>query len=250
MPNIELIPVELFENLDPYHYLLDNRPISALVERVDAVNSSVDNATSILDASVGSAGSLSARLDQSINDDGSLKTAAVDEALHSIEEHEDTDDYVRMTSAERSKLAGVASSSTSLIASVGTGPTGGVTIVFDNETMYLGHSDTIAFRNDAGVLRLDYKGTNIVHHYGVEPTTEDDENFVVEEFVSGTLRVYVNGVRIPESPTSVYYPVFSGGEVSEWVSLNFTEDSSEGGEFSTSVALDSSDVIFCDFDSV
>ncbi len=48
MPNINLIPVNLFTPTDAYHHIVDNRPLEAILTRIDLVNSQVDNNTDTL----------------------------------------------------------------------------------------------------------------------------------------------------------------------------------------------------------
>src|SRR5476649_580731 len=101
MPDIDLIPEVLHQSLDPYHWYYDNLPLQNILDRISLVNYAVDNAEDILRKSVGTQGTLANRLAQSINDDGTLKTAAIDDALHNIESHSDNGTYVRMLLAER-----------------------------------------------------------------------------------------------------------------------------------------------------
>ena len=112
MPRIELIDVPLFNPSDPYHWQYDILPLKNLIFRQEAINSLVDNLRELMDDAIGTQGTVSNRLNQSINPDGSIKKTSIDELQHSIEEHADTTDYVRMTNYERAKLTGIAEEST------------------------------------------------------------------------------------------------------------------------------------------
>ena len=109
MPNINKINVPTYEAIQPYHYIYDNLPIAALILRQNVLNDAVDFNTNVLENSIGSRVDLSARLDQSLDSNGDLKTSAVDITLHNIGSHSDGIydgiSYVRMNIDERQKLA-------------------------------------------------------------------------------------------------------------------------------------------------
>ena len=85
MPRIELIDVPLFNPRDPYHWQYDNLPLKNLIFRQEAINSLVDNLRELMDDAVGTQGTVSNRLNQSINPDGSIKKTSIDDLKHSIE---------------------------------------------------------------------------------------------------------------------------------------------------------------------
>src|SRR5262252_10425004 len=110
MPELDLIPVPLYNALQPYHVNFDNLPLQALITRIGVVNDAVDIVSRDIQNSVGSQPTLWQRLAMSQNDNGSLKASAVDAAMHHIGYHADGPgpdgiSYVRMQQAERDKLA-------------------------------------------------------------------------------------------------------------------------------------------------
>lgn len=254
MPGIENVPVPSYQPLDPYHHIIDNLPIIGLVDRLNLVNNQVDNNTAILAESIGTQGTLANRLAQSINDDGSLKTVAIDNALHSIAEHIDTAGFVRMTLDERSKLSFISPNATSLAINIST--ISGI-IPFVDETLDIGGSDTITWRYDGVRVVAETNFPASVrhnHYYGLIPVTSDYENFTTTslntEYREGSLRVYVNGVRLNQYE-DVYVP-FDHPDVT-WSLMSYTEGTATsgvvtGGDFTLSSAISSSDSIVIDFD--
>lgn len=261
MPDIENVPVPLYQPSDPYHHIADNVPIIGLIERVNMVNAQVEVVSVELNAAIGSQGTLANRLAQSINDDGTLKTSAIDNALHSIAEHIDADGYVRMQIEERSKLSFIASAATSLNIAVETPST---TRLFTNEEMVLRPSDSITWRTDGDNVFADtYFPASAIHrhYYGIVPahqntSTPDYQNYKVNSvatpYAEGSLRVYVNGVRV--TGTTVYVPIGMPGVVS-YLALSLSEDTATDGivstgQFSLSSAIPSSATLTVDFDIV
>ncbi|MCF6237713.1 MAG: hypothetical protein L3J79_02690, partial [Candidatus Marinimicrobia bacterium] len=215
MPRIELLPVPLHSPEDPYHYEYDNLPLKALMTRQELINNAVDNIVDDFRDAIGTQGSVSNRLNQSINADGSLKKTAIDTSLHSIEEHADSDNYVRMTKEESDKLSLIASESTD------------ITLQVDDGTDQIDlTSGEIIFRSSTSI-DVELEAPNIVkfnlgfdtaaahrHYYGLTPvdanlTNPDLINYKVNSipsaFVSGSLRVFINGVRL-YSDKEVYIP--------------------------------------------
>lgn len=255
MPQIELIVVPLYSALQPYHVDYDNLPVKGLLTRMELINSAVDINGDILRNAVGSAGSLSARLNQSINPDGSLKDFAIDEELHSIGAHTDGEwsgiEYVRMLEEERTKLATVADNATDMRLSFQT---------ISNVVMF--DEGPIAFEPSSSVLWQIIAPSTVKahmvfpssaahkHYYGITPQytglTPDYQNYKVgyPVFIEGSLRVYINGIRLTDD-AEVYVP---GPLVSSpWTLNEFTPDY-ENGTFSLLVAITSDDVIRIDFD--
>jgi hypothetical protein len=249
MPRIELIDVPLFQPEDPYHYEFDNLPLKALKTRQELINMALDNLIYQMRDAIGTQNTVANRLNQSIDADGNLKASAIDEALHSIEEHEDTDDYVRMTSDERAKLENIASDATSL------------TLTYDDTEF---DSGTVVLA-DSSSITVEHVAPNIIkwnlafdtasahqHYYGLTPvdatSTADYTNYKVNtsstEYIDGSLKVYVNGVRIYED-AEIYVP---GVLVDDpWTLLKFTSDA-EAGTFALSSPLTEDDIIRIDFD--
>ena len=260
MPNLQLVPIDLYQPLDAYHHIVDNRPLEAIITRIDMVNGQVDNDAQILRDSIGSAGTLSNRLSQSLEDDGSIKSIAIDNALHKISEHLDSDGFVRMTTSERSKLSLIDSEATNFGLSFNT--ISGI-IGFDFGTLNIKGSDTIKWRYQGGYMFADNAfpaSVRHVHYYSVNPVpsnllSPDYKNYVTTSiatpYKTGSLRVYLNGVRISQN-ASVSIPFYNGTTYVP-TPYSFTEGvDTDGivldGTFTLSSAITSSDVIFIDFD--
>jgi Holliday junction resolvasome RuvABC DNA-binding subunit len=114
--------------------LYDNLPLRNIYIRQELINDAVNINSDILRQAVGTQGTVSNRLAQSINDDGTLKASAIDGAKHNIAQHKDGQatvssaelaaltalgysvsnpvPFVRMTLAERDKLSLMASEAT------------------------------------------------------------------------------------------------------------------------------------------
>ena len=255
MPRIELIPEVLYGPLDPIHWEIDNLPLKAILRRQNLINLSLDNVLAQMRDAIGTQGSLANRLNQSINPDGSLKTAAVDETLHSIEEHEDTDLFVRMTRSESDKLSTIADNATDLSLEIFTDET--TFIEFNEGTLQIKPSSTLTPSFEApNILKFNLNFPSSAaheHHYGLTPVHIDEVNpnymnFATTTtntpFIDGSLRVYINGVRIFEQQ-EIYAP---GAMVEDpWTLLSFTSSPTEG-TFELSTAISSEDIIKIDFD--
>jgi hypothetical protein len=254
MPQIDLIPVPLYNALDPYHVDYDNLPLKALITRMQLVNSAVDISADILRSAVGSQGTLSNRLAQSIADDGSLKPEAVDGTLHAIGAHTDGKydgvEYVRMLLSDRQKLTGIAEDATDLVLEV---ETPSAITTFDAGIVRLIPSDGITW----SVTAPNKVKPNLTfptsaahrHYYNVTPQyagTPDFKHYKTgyPNYVAKSLRVYINGVRIFDDD-EIYVP---GSLVSSAWKLNkFTGDYTTG-LFVLDTALTTQDVIRVDFD--
>jgi len=260
MPRIDLItPVE-YNSLWPYNSNYDNLPLKYILARQDLINLAVDQSEEILRNSVGTAGSLSNRLNQSLEEDGSLKTTAVDESLHNIGAHEDgtyeSIDYVRMKADERDKLELIADEATSLKIQFETVST---TVLFENETVEFQDSETVQWTVTVPNIitaNLAFPATAAhEHNYDLVPVhdnllTPDYINYKSTSgaiaYIEGSLRVYINGIRISEN-VDVYVYVADSGPSGTWYATSFTPDA-ENGTFALSRAIDASDVITIDFD--
>ena len=255
MPRIELIPEVLYQPQDPYHWEVDNLPLKNILRRQNLINLSVDNVIEQIRDAIGTQGSMSNRLNQSINPDGTLKTAAIDAALHSIEDHEDTDHFVRMRRDQSDKLDLISAEATNLSIQVDTDGTNSV--LFDSGIVEIQASNSVSPRITApNILSFDL-GFPVEaahqHYYGSTPVdadliTPDYINYQVDSgssaFIDGSLRVYVNGVRI-FSDSEVYVP----GSLADdpWTLLSFTP-SPVDGTFAMSSALAEEDIIKIDYD--
>lgn len=251
MPRIELVEVPLYNPDDPYHFHVDNLPLQSLIKRLDLVNFAVDNANNVLRDAQGTQGTLSNRLNQSIDSDGNLKESAVDETLHNIGSHTDGSylgvDYVRMTLDERTKLTGIQDEATSLYLKVQNGLS---EVTFDAGELKLQNSSTLTWEVTSpnivqGHLAFDPAAAH-QHSYDITPSTSDYTNFVTPyAFIEDSLRVYINGIRISQSE-EVYVP---GALMSSpWTLISFTVDDSGDGTFHLSTAISSDDIIRVDFD--
>jgi hypothetical protein len=261
MPRIDLITRVTYDALWPYHSRYDNLPLTHILARQSLINSAVDNQDEILDDAKGTAGTLANRLNQSIAEDGSLIADAVDETLHNIGAHTDGTyegtDYVRMTASERDKLELIADEATALIIQFETVST---TAEFSNETILIQDSDTITWEIESpNVIRANMVFPDSAaheHHYGLTPvhsnlSEPDYTNYKITSspslgYIEGSLRVYVNGIRISEDE-EIYIYNNDDGPNGDWEVIQFTGDF-ETGLFELSRAIDDSDIIKIDFD--
>jgi hypothetical protein len=233
MPQIELVEVRLFEPTDPYNHQVDNIPLQGLIDRILLVNSQVDYDAMVLQVAQGTAGNLANRLAQALNDDGSLKSSAIDAAQHNIAEHTDGSvtvngipiSYVRMLNEERAKLSGIASGANRLDLHVylntvapSTLPPSQISVISISEVEYLEGeiklkpSDSVYWEVDtAGALtaHTTFPATvRHIHYYDFVPVhqnliTPDYKNYAVTStntpYREGSLRVYLNGIRLTKA---------------------------------------------------
>jgi hypothetical protein len=255
MPRIELIPEVLYGPMDPIHWEIDNLPLKAILRRQNLINLALDNVIAQIRDAIGTQGSLSNRLNQSINPDGSLKAESINETLHSIEDHQDTDLYVRMTREESEKLANIADEAKNISFEI-----------FTNESSFVGFSEGVLKIKPSSTLIPSFEAPDVVrfnlnfpassahqHYYGLVPVHEDIVNpnhkdyRVVSantNFIEGSLRVYINGVRIFEGE-EVYVP---GAMLEDaWTLISFAPNPSDGS-FELSSAITEDDIIRIDFD--
>lgn len=255
MPRIELIPEVYFAPNDPYHWEYDNLPLKNIIQRQNLINLSLDDVLEQMRDAIGTQGSMANRLNQSINDDGSLKTSAIDAALHSIDEHTDSTAYVRMTKAESDKLANVADDASDVTLQVNTD--GSNVVTFDAGVVVFQESTTVTPTVEApNKVSFDLAFPAAAahrHFYSLTPVhvnqvTPDYVNYKVNStstpYIEDSLRVYINGVRIFETD-EVYVP---GALVTDpWTLLSVTPDHA-AGTFELSAAISDDDIIKIDFD--
>ena len=254
MPQIDLVPVPLYQALQPYHVDFDNLPLKALITRMQLLNSAVDIDANILRNSVGTQGTLDNRLNQSIAADGSLKKEAIDEALHNIGAHADgafnAVNYVRMLLAEREKLSLIADDATNLILEFQT--PSNITTFGDGPVEFI-PSDGITWSTEPP-NRVQANLTFPInaahkHYYNITPQYDGPPDFQhyktgYPKYITNTLRVTINGVRIYDDE-EVYVP---GPLVSSpWKLNKFTGDETTG-QFVLETAITLQDVIRVDFD--
>lgn len=263
MPNLDSVPVREYQPLDPYHHVVDNQPIKDLETQISLVNNEVENFSAIITEAIGTQGTMANRMAQSIEEDGSLKTQAIDDATHSIAAHTDDDGYVRMTEDERDKLSGVASGATNLAIQVEAISS---TPLYDSGEIAFKPSDSVEWRVDGTDIYADVTFPMTArhqHYYDIKavplvPSLPDYINYTVNSLATpykeGSLRVFVNGVRISRTSVDdeVVVPRGSGSETT-WFSLSYEEDTAtdgvvDSGKFALSAAITSDDRIYTDFD--
>lgn len=277
MPDLNALPVPQYEGNQPYHWEYDNLPLKTLADRDDLINGELSIVSRIVADSSGSQGTLSQRLAQSLNDDGSLIALAIDETLHSIAEHTDDsktvsgdelDDYialgfpdltnpvafVRMLQVERDKLNSIANEATNLTISVET-PSN--IVLFEEGNVNFANSESIVWEiSSNNVVKAELAiSTEFAHrhYYDIEPITIEDDDEVLYKlykvtstftpYIEDSLRVYVNGVRLSSS-SDVYYP---SNPVSVWTANKFTPNNEEG-TFILDNEITEDDIIRIDFD--
>lgn len=280
MPDLNLFPVPEYQANQPYHWEYDNLPLQTLATRDDIINGEVDRQGKILREGAGTQGTISNRISQSIDADGNLMTTAIDQALHSIAEHQDSSKtvsptelsnyiglgypaitnpvpFVRMLQAERDKLAMIANDATNMTISVET-PSN--IVLFEQGPVAIASSTSIHWEVDApntvkAVLAV---STDFAHRhfYNLVPITVPSDdiipvlykkfkvNMLATPFIADSLRVYINGVRLNSSDL-IYYPNNSSNPT--WSANKFTPDE-VNGVFVLDTAISMSDIILVDFD--
>ena len=255
MPRIELIPEVYYQPNDPYHWEVDNLPLKNIIRRQNLINLALDNVIVQMTDAIGTQGSVANRLNQSIDADGNLKTTAIDEAMHSIEAHVDTDDFVRMTTEQSAKLDGISDDATNLSLLINSDGSNFVT--FDDGIVKFEPSSTITPEvEQPNVIKFHLSfpvESAHRHYYGLTPVpqdliTPDYLNYkvtsVATPYVEGSLRVYINGMRIFED-CEVYVP---GVLITDpWTLISFTSDYANG-LFALSSAISDDDNIRIDFE--
>jgi len=281
----EINGVPLYQPNDPYHHDFDNKPIKALIERDNLILGVVNVLKNVLSSAGGNLGDLSLRLNQSIDSNGNLKPAAIDEAAHNIANHTDgrkqisqqeLDYYVslgysvdnnpkfaRYLDEERAKLSLISEEANKLQVSIT--PEGSPKHLVDNGEVNFQSSDTISVSiEDDNVIKFNSKFPVSVahqHYYQVEPVTTNRVDYSINgisSFKQGSLRVYVNGHRIEQCSSDCadvdfsYYPSFTlngSAVVVEWKKIYYEEKSSTA-DFSFSSVLGIKDKVFVDYDVV
>jgi hypothetical protein len=267
MPHIDLIPDVLYDAMMPYYVDFDNLPLKNIIYRQELINAVVDSNTILVQSAKGSAYSLAARLAKSLEDDGSLKTDSIDDALHNIGLHTDGEgldgegnivDFVRMKESERDKLSLVSDKATSLQIMI---QTPSVEVVFDDDIMQMVASDTVTWTVEGSMGSQKVKAhmnfpTSIAHRhiYDLIPVhynliTPDYQTYKVNSisspYIEDSLRVYINGIKISTNE-EIYVPGPTGPS-STWYLTSFTPDY-ENGTFVLNRPVDADDVICIDFD--
>jgi len=279
MPDLSQLPVPQYSPDQPYHWEYDNLPLKTLSDRDDLINGVVDALAKILSDCNGTQGTLANRLAQSIDEDGNLIPAAIDQAEHNIAEHTDgaktvtgpeLADYValgfpslvnpvhfvRMLEAERDKLALIADEATNMTIQVETISN---IVLYEQGPIELAQSDSIHWEVEAPnkikpVLTI---STDFAHRHFYDltpvmlptsdPTPILNKLFKVTSmatpYIEDSLRVYINGVRLNKN-YSVYYP---SNPIATWALNTFTADHL-AGQFTLDHPITDEDIIQIDFD--
>lgn len=261
MPNINQIPEVYYNPLDPYHHEYDNKPLKNINARIELINSAVDNNSQALRDAAGTQGNVDTRISQSIDVDGNLRVDAIDETLHHIGAHTEGDyngtEYAIMTQAERDKLALISDDATNITIGIDTISS---TVNFDDGQVLIQNSDSVTWEVISPNIVKAHLGFPLeaahLHYYDLTPShaniiTPNYTNYKTTSlstpFLEDSLRVYINGIRIPASPDSVY--VYGpDGPSGTWELTNFVPNFS-AGTFVLNRAIDSTDLIKIDFDS-
>jgi hypothetical protein len=264
MPYLDSFQQVKYDPSWPYHYLYDNIPIQNLLTIQQIINDAVDYNTYLLESAVGTAGTLDARLSTSLDDNGNLIPSSVDTALADSTVIADIQDQITTISEETTPGA------TALWISVapGTPPvieatippditTPGYLQIQDSETItwsltsgnpgtsdpeYIGYSGYSGYVYPTVLkaqMALPLQPLMIKHYYGIAPVKLVDNltgslfqaTSIATEYISGSLRVYINGIRI-FSDVGVYVPSnyhgisgYSGYNDDVWYLTSFTEAS-------------------------
>jgi hypothetical protein len=258
MPNINTIPIPTFTGIEPYHFLFDNLPISAIAVREEMINNAVELNSFAINSACGSRATLALRLEQSLNSDGTLKTNEVDATLHNIGYHEDGSylgvDYVRMLLSERQKLDLIQDEANKLTVEFQTISNA---IFFPDGNIKFENSESLEWivsspNHVTAQLKFPREAAH-QHFYGVTPAPKylipDYKNFTTglsKPIAKDSLRVFLNGVQI-YSDISVNYPSYDPNTVKTWYPNYFTVEN-DGIGFYLNAALTAFDVIKIDFD--
>lgn len=260
MPDIDKIPEVLHKATDPYHFHFDNLPLENILQRQGVMNGQIDNNSQVLREASGTEGTVANRLKVSLEDNGDLKSTAIDAAGHSIGAHADGEylgvEYVRMLADERDKLSFVSDEATALKLQFNTVST---TPLFTDETVEFENSDTVTWAyTSPNKIRADlaFPSTAAHQHFydrtpaHATPASPDRKNYrtttTSTPFISGTLRVYVNGIRLTES-VGIWVPPASGPN-GTWV-LTYFVGSPSAGTFVLNRSLAVADIIRIDFNA-
>lgn len=259
MPEIDLISPVYYDPNSPYYYLYDNLPLRNIIQRQGLLNLALDNVIAQMTDAIGTQNTVANRLNQSINPDGSLITSAIDAALHTMDDHTDTENYVRMQASQSTKLNLIADGATNF----------GVNVQIDNATpptlanfnsgvLELDWSDSVTFSITApNKIQMNLGFPVVAAHQHFYDQTPVPANSITPDYISykvnsmstaimlGSLRVYVNGIRLSSTAT-IYAP---GNQVSDpWTLLQFTPNEN-AGTFFFSTVLASDDVVRIDYDT-
>lgn len=288
MPDLTKLPVPQHQANQPYHWTYDNLPLKALADRDEVINNAVDSQAQIINAAAGNQGNFAIRLSQSLEEDGDLKSSAVDQALHSIAEHVEGSrivsaseleyyvstlgyssltnpvSFVRMLSSERDKLSLIPSNATDVALEFCEDENCESPAVFSSGKVRFLSSEFISwdlsFNTVRPVLNTSLQLAH-QHLYNIEPTLVDASinkydasgSGAFVPYMVGSLRVYINGVRL-NSDYEVFYPKNpsdtsweSGNSLVKGGKNKYTADPADGS-FTLLNAISEDDIIRVDFD--
>jgi len=157
-----------------------------------------------------------------------------------------------MKKDERDKLELIASEATGMaLTVVGISET----VEFEDETITLQGTNTVSWEIESpSTLKahLAFPASAAhSHHYNIDPVmvssyTDYKTTSVATAFVSGSLRVYINGTRIHTTDT-VYVPDSTGPD-GTWTLTKIASETPISGLFSLNRAITVNDIIKIDFD--
>jgi len=255
MPDLSSLPIPRYSPNDPYYYAYDNKPLDAIEQITNLINSQVNiNTQTILSA--GGSFTLPQRLNVSLYDNGTLKASALNNALHNIGYHADGQgpdaiDYVRMKKSERDKLTLVAASATDVAISVFNDTTQ-QNVAIGSGVMQINPSSTIIWKVVGTTVTAEVTTSLSNSHQHYDNTvplsaslTPDYRTYLVNgpAFIAGSLKIYINGLRIFPSPNSIYVP--SSDPSLPWSLNSFVENGTTGFVLTNPITQD--DIIMVDF---
>jgi hypothetical protein len=275
MADLSSIPVPLFTGDQPYHYTYDNLPIDALIQRDQLINLELETNSAILSAAGGDY-DLATRLNQSLDNLGNLKSAAVNISLHNIGSHSDGSytvsseflttlqnyypdktivnpvPFVRMLEVERVKLATLDDNANFFGIQFNL-PSNLIT--FNQNYMVLSNSSSVRWVIEDG-QKVKAEVTTALnnphrHFDNVVPTSKNlvpnYKDYSVNggaAYTTGSLKVFINGIRIFNSTYPVNVP--QADPAKTWKSNYFTESEDRLG-FSLFQSITEYDIIMVDF---
>ena len=273
MPDLNQLPIPKFQGGQPYHFEYDNLPLDTLARRDEIINNAVDSVSKILSDCNGTAGTLANRLSQSIADDGSLLEMAVDESFHNIAYHTDGSitvdaneldyyislgfpdlvnpvSFVRMIESERIKLSTISDGATNVTVSFETNSN--VTVSY-SEPFTIAQSSSIQWElvpdTYNTVQAIVAMNNPHMHYYGQLAVLIINQTYSVpmsQPYISGSLRVYINGVALNEY-SEIYYPARDENDNLIWSTNKFTSNYTNG-IFILAYDVQEHDVITVDYD--
>lgn len=290
MPDLTKLSVPQHEANQPYHWTYDNLPLKTLADRDVVINNAVDKHSQVLNDAAGTQGNIANRLNQSIDENGNIKSSAINESMHNVAEHTDGSktvesgelDYykstlgysevvnpvpfVRMLESERDKLSSIPPNATSLSIEFCTDSVCSPSnvILFDQGKVQFQPSPFITWEVGVGpntvkpILSTSLQYAHR-HYYDIEPDLTDEETNEYDAsgsstpYIDGSLRVYLNGIRL-SSEYEIFYPK-NPSDISWSSSSNMVKQEKNmytpnysNGKFTLLNSITENDIIRVDFD--